>query len=94
MLASDVGAPDALISNDLIFTTHHGAVMSKHDDLAAHLSDVLKFHKIELSERRRLAMISTAFVSVLAKVSGVLADSPFEDDIRFCLRWQLMSDNI
>ena len=94
MLTSDVGLLNALISSDLIFTTHHGAVMSKHDDLAVHRSGLLKFHKIELSEQRILPMTSAAFVSVRAKVSGIFADSPFEDEIVFSRVWQLTPDNI
>jgi Domain of unknown function (DUF4440) len=93
MLTSDVAVLDALISKDLIFTTHHGAVMSKQDDLAHHRSGLLTFHKIELSEQKVMPITSgvssAAFVSVRAEVSGVFADTPFEDDIRFSRVWQL-----
>ncbi len=52
MLTSDVESLNALISPNLVFTTHSGLVISKQDDLEVHRSGALKFHAIELSEQQ------------------------------------------
>ncbi len=88
MLASDVESLDALISPDLLFTTHFGSVISKQDDLEIHRSGALKFQTIELSERRTLTLADVAYVSVRARVSGIFGGSPFQDDIRFSRVWR------
>ncbi|WP_263771267.1 nuclear transport factor 2 family protein [Propionivibrio soli] len=93
MLASDVESLDALISPSLIFTTHFGLVISKQDDLEIHRSGVLKFEKIEPSERKVLVLDRVAYVSVRAHLSGVFDGSPFHDDIRFSRVWQLSRNN-
>ncbi len=79
MLTSDVESLDALISPDLVFTTHFGSVISKHDDLEIHRRGVLKFHTIELTEQKILAMSNVMFVSVRARVTGIFGNSHFQD---------------
>jgi ketosteroid isomerase-like protein len=93
MLASDVEALDSLISPNLVFTTHSGAVITKEDDLEIYRSGTLKFQKIELSEQRILALGNVAYVSVLARLSGVFGGSAFQDEIRFSRVWQLSPNN-
>lgn len=91
MLTSNVESLDALISPNLVFTTHFGSVISKHDDLEVHRSGVLKFHTIELTEQKILAISDVMFVSVRAQVTGIFEDSHFQDDIRFSRFWQKTS---
>lgn len=87
MLAADTGTLDALISPDLVFTTHFGSVISKQDDLGAYRSGALKFRAIEPSERRMLVLDQVVYVSVRMRLSGVFGDTPFDDDIRFSRVW-------
>lgn len=47
MLASDVAALDALLSDRLCFTDHAGNRLSKGDDLAAHRSGRLRIETID-----------------------------------------------
>ena len=93
MLASDVESLEALISPNLVFTTHFGAVISKQDDLETHRSGALKFQKIELSEQKILTLGHIAYASARARLSGVFGGSPFQDDIRFSRVWQLSPNN-
>jgi len=93
MLASDVESLDALISPNLIFTTHFGSVLSKQDDLEIHRSGALRFQTIEPSERKMLNLDHVVYVSVRVRVSGIFRGSPFQDDIRFSRVWQLSQNN-
>jgi hypothetical protein len=93
MLTSDVGSLDALISPNLVFTTHFGSLISKHDDLETHRSGALKIQAIDLSERKILVLGHIAYVSVRARLSGVFLGSPFQDDIRFSRIWQQSPDD-
>ncbi|MCT0207455.1 nuclear transport factor 2 family protein [Synechococcus sp. CS-1332] len=88
MLASDVESLEALISPDLVFVTHFGAVLSKQDDLELHRSGALRFHCIDPSERRDLMLDQAAYVSVRVHLSGVFNGSPFQDDFQFSRLWQ------
>lgn len=88
MLASDVGALDALISSDLIFTNHLGQVFGKQDDLALHRSGVLKFHTLEPSEAQVKASDQLAVVSTRMNLSGSYGGSPFAADLRYTRIWQ------
>jgi hypothetical protein len=92
MLTSDVESLNALISPNLVFTTHFGSVISKQDDLEAHRSGALKFHAIELSEKQILAISDLMYVSVRARVTGNFGNSRFQDDIRFSRIWQQTSE--
>ena len=93
MLASDVESLDALISPNLIFTTHFGSVVSKQEDLEIHRSGALKLQTIEPSEQKMLTFGHVAYVSVRVRLSGTFNGSPFEDDIRFSRVWQLSPNN-
>lgn len=88
MLASDVASLEALISPDLVFVNHFGAVLSKEEDLALHRSGALRFHRIDPSERRILMLEQAAFVGVRVHLSGVFNGSPFQEDLRFSRLWQ------
>jgi hypothetical protein len=91
MLTSDVESLNSLISPNLVFTTHFGAVISKQDDLEVHRNGVLKFYAIELSEQQILAISDLMYVSVRARVTGNFGNSRFQDDIRFSRIWQQTS---
>ena len=93
MLTSDVELLDALISPNLVFTTHFGSVISKHDDLQVHQGGALKFHTIELSEQKIFAISDVMFVSVRARVTGIFGNSQFQDDIRFSRFCQKTSEH-
>jgi ketosteroid isomerase-like protein len=87
MLCSDVEALDELISDDLIFTSHFGQVVSKQDDLAFHRAGVFKFQTLEPSERKINFIEGFAIVSVRVRISGISAESPFTDDLRYTRIW-------
>lgn len=88
MLASDVASLEALISPELVFINHFGAVLSKEEDLALHRSGALRFHRMDPSEHRVLMLEQAALVGVRVHLWGVFNGSPFEDDLRFSRLWQ------
>lgn len=87
MLSSDIEALDELISSDLMFTNHLGQVLSKQDDLTAHLSGMLRFHTLEPSETQMKISEKIAVVSVRMKLSGVYGGSLFTGDLRYTRMW-------
>lgn len=88
MLTSDVESLDALISQDLVFTTHFGTVITKQDDLENYRSGALTFQAIEPSDRKIVLLGNVAYVSVLAHLTGAFSGSPFHDAIRFSRVWK------
>jgi len=87
MLASDVDALDALVSADLIFTSHTGAVVAKQDDLDMYRSGVLNFQAIDLSAQKILTIGHVAVVSVRARLSGLFGGVAFKEDVQFSRTW-------
>ncbi|MEA5391287.1 nuclear transport factor 2 family protein [Cyanobium gracile UHCC 0139] len=88
MLASDVATLEALISPDLVFVNHFGAVLSREEDLAPHRSGALRFHRLDPSERRILMLQQAAFAGVRVHLAGVFNGSPFQEDLQFSRLWQ------
>jgi hypothetical protein len=63
MSTSDVDELDMLLSDDLVFTSHFGAVISKKDDLNMHTSGDLKIEDIQLSDQKILPYEDIAIVT-------------------------------
>ncbi len=87
-MATDIASREALISPDLVFVNHFGAVLSKEEDLALHRSGALRFHRIDPSARRILMLEHATFVCVRVHLSGVFNGSPFQEDLQFSRLWQ------
>ena len=87
MLQSDVSVLDKLLSPELIFTNHLGQLMTKHDDLNAHESGMLKIIEIKLSDQKIKVYGVVAVVSMQAHILGSFADVESESDFRFTRVW-------
>ena len=83
MLNSDVSVLNQLIADDLIFTSHHGQIMSKQDDLDAHKSGFVKINSIDQSEQRIHLHDDTAIVSVLSSIQGEFGGEESLSALRF-----------
>lgn len=51
MQESDVATLDALLSDELIFTNHHGDILNKTQDLAIYRSGQSKFSDLKVNEQ-------------------------------------------
>ncbi len=89
MLDSDVGALDALLAAELIFTNHLGQVLRKEDDLNAHRLGLVKVTELTPSERHIQLRADVAVVSVRVHLSGRYAGVASEADFRFTRVWGL-----
>ena len=89
MLNSDVNTLDELLAPELIFTNHLGRVLSKHDDLAAHQSGIIKVSKLIPSEQDIRLSGDVAIVSVRVHLSGSYAGKESNGDFRFTRIWTL-----
>ncbi len=49
---------------------------------------VLRFHRIDPSERRILMLEQAAFLGVRVHLSGVFSGSPFQEDLQLSRLWQ------
>ena len=87
MLASDIDRLDALIADDLLFTTHTGVVVGKVADLDAHRSGVLRLTALDPSDRHILTLEKGAVVSVLVDVAGTHGGEPFSGTFRYTRVW-------
>lgn len=87
MLASDADQLDALIADDLLFTTPTGAVVGKAADLDEHRSGRLRLTALDPTDRRVVTTPGAAVVSVLMAVSGVYAGEPFSGTFRYTRVW-------
>jgi ketosteroid isomerase-like protein len=88
MINSDVLVLDQLLSDDLIFTSHLGQIMSKQDDLEAHRSGFVKINSIDQAEQRIQLHDDMAIVSVLSRIQGEFGGEQSETDLRFTRIWK------
>ncbi len=87
MLDSDVDKLDELMSNDLIFTDHTGALLDKQSDIQAHRSGMLKIKELQpLNEIVRRSG-DTAVVSTCLAIKGAFGDTAFAEIFRFTRVW-------
>lgn len=93
MLNSDVSELDALISPELLFTNHVGALLSKQDDLKAHADKVFEFQLLDLSESQIRILENSAVVSVKAEIRGFYNGQPANGHFRFTRVWSNISGN-
>ncbi len=87
MLAGDVVRLDALVANDLLFTTQTGEVIGKDADLDAHRSGRLRLTALDPSDRNVRSVGSATVVSVLMNVAGTYDGEPFEGAYRYTRVW-------
>ena len=92
MLCSDVNVLNELISPELIFTTHLGQRIGKHDDLAFHKSGALQLKEFVASQQKIQLNNGFAVVSVLMHLLGMYESKPIDFSIRYTRIW-LISPN-
>lgn len=91
MLSSDVKQLDALLSDDLLFISHTGAIVSKNDDLQNHSSGILKISKLDFKEREFRYFTDGGVVSVATEVAGTFDTHPFSACFRYTRVWTFQS---
>jgi ketosteroid isomerase-like protein len=89
MLASDVKVLDELLAPEIIITSHLGELLSKQDDLTAHLSGVFKIDKLNPSEQHIQIYEGVAIVSVRMQLSGSYRGSTAIGDFRYTRVWRI-----
>ncbi len=87
MVKSDIDQLQALISDDLLFTSHFGALVSKEDDIRVHQSGSLNFESIELSEHIIKLHLNFAAVSVQAEIKATFNGRPSDGSFMFTRIW-------
>jgi ketosteroid isomerase-like protein len=92
MRTSDVLALDELLADDLLFTNHLGAVVSKQEDLEAHRSGLLKLDVLDASDRSIRLHGDVAVVGVRVQIAGRYADNLFDAAFRYTRVWALVGD--
>ncbi|MDC0612013.1 nuclear transport factor 2 family protein [Vibrio sp.] len=93
MLQSDMQVLDELLSDDLTFTNHFGAVLTKQDDIEAHKSGLLKIASITLEDQKVTLQQNTAVVFVKATINGSYDGNPANGAFRFTRVWQKIEQN-
>lgn len=92
MLHADVGALDALIAPELLFTNHLGQLVSKADDLATHRSGVFRLETLTPSQQHIRLHSGGAVVSVLMHLVGSFHDTPIDFSLRYTRVWAIAAD--
>lgn len=87
MLSSDINELETLLSNDLIFTDHTGAIHSKDDDINAHKSGFVSIKEIQFSQQNISTFKDTAIVSVIMNITGIFGGNPATGKFRFTRIW-------
>lgn len=93
MIQSNVKALDELLAPDLVFTSHLGQLLTKHDDLEAHSSGIVKLRDITPSEQNIKVIDGTAVVTVKVHIVGSIGGNNSEGDFRFTRVWSKKTDN-
>lgn len=91
MLNSDTAELDKLISEDLLFTSHIGMLLTKEQDLNAHASKVVEFTSLELSDFHIKELTDSVIVSVKADIQGLYNGKPAGGCFRFTRFWSNIS---
>ena len=94
LLQSDVSVLNELLADDLIFTNHLGHILSKQDDLEAHLTNRLKINELTLSEQKVIIKNDIAIVTVKARIQGTFNHQESDNYFRFTRVWSQISDNL
>ncbi len=102
MLTSDVAVLDELIADDLVWTMHTGFVSNKQFDLEAHRSGILRFTKVESSDRQiHYYSDNCVVVTLKAELAGMLNGQTFSEFYRFTRvwlqrqnRWQIIAGHV
>jgi hypothetical protein len=87
MLDSDVEMLDKLLDSRLLFTNHMGQLISKHDDLAAHRSGLLRITSLSASDMHVRYSDNTAIVSAHVTIAGTYDGRQTDGDFRFTRVW-------
>lgn len=88
MLAGDVKRLDALLADDLVFTTQGGIRLTKSDDLLAHSSGRLKITQINISDQRVRPAGAFAVVTLVASLAGTFDGSSFSGLFAYTRVWE------
>lgn len=88
MKSSNVQELDTLLADDLIFTSHTGALFTKQDDLDSHASGNIEIFDIIPSEQKIRIEGNVAIVSVLLEVSGSFFGNTEVGFYRFTRIWK------
>ena len=92
MSTSNIKELDTLLSDNLLFTTHLGAVITKRDDIDMHSSGNLEIEEIRLSEQSILPYEEIAIVTTKADILGSYKGSPANGTFRFTRVWRKSSE--
>lgn len=92
MLAGDLKVLDALLAEDLVFTDHTGARLTKADDLAAHRLGRLKITKIDVSDQHVRACPTFAVVTLVADVGGLFDGHVFMARLAYTRVWERVNE--
>ena len=88
MLRSDADALNRLLSDDLVFTTFLGTVISKEDDVEAHRSGLLQMHRVELTDQRVRIEGELAIVTCEARIDATFSGARADQRLRFTRVWR------
>ncbi|TVZ41568.1 uncharacterized protein DUF4440 [Alteromonadaceae bacterium 2753L.S.0a.02] len=91
MLGSDIAVLNELISDDLLFTSHLGALVSKKEDIDIHQSGNLKFASIDLSNTIVKLYENFAVVSVQAEIKATFLGQASNGRFMFTRIWSKQS---
>lgn len=94
MLAGDVGALDALLSADTVFTNQTGVRLSKADDIAAHRLGILRIEQLDPQGHALIRVLGdSAIVCVTVELAGTYDDQPFGGTFAYTRIWHRSPGN-
>lgn len=88
MKTSNIQELDLLLADDLIFTSHTGALFSKKDDIDSHASGNIEIFSVDASEQKIRIEGNVAIVSVLLEISGSFFGNTVVGIFRFTRVWK------
>jgi len=92
-LAGDVATLDALLADDLVFTTQQGVVLDKQADLELHRSGALKISELIFSDYRLESLADGLVLATLrADAQGLAGGQAFDAALRFTRVWRRDDD--
>jgi hypothetical protein len=94
MLNSNTVELQALLSDELLFTSHQGAIVHKRDDIAFHKARTVVFHKIEYIDQKIKICNGFALTSTLVHLEGTAGTAAIKSNMRYSRIWAISDSGI
>lgn len=94
MVEGDVESLDNLISDNLIFVSPFGQIVTKEDDLHSHRLGIVNITDIEFINQKMISLVDGAVTITKVRVQATVAGKQREDEMYYTRVWQKQKNGV